>query len=299
MRRVGIRAREASTCVSAWATSSVRGQAGLELRPGKVQGVLLRGDVALDDGKLLLLAAENHVVESDLGEERDEGVAPRLDLGLERVPGGFYGAARAAEDIHFPGGVELADERVVGAGIRKAGRKSGQVRRQAGMDVGGVRVECRIEGGAVALELRAGLADTRLSQAHVQVRLHGLADQAAEGRIVERLPPALDVGRRCVLRGGGEGGRDVFLRRLIVRADLTAGRRSQRDGRGDDERAGLRQFGSLSFAPPRPFDPPSAGGEGGAPAGWGAAPPATGIWIKRLERKKLVRLSTFSWKSSR
>jgi hypothetical protein len=81
----------------------------------KIQSFALRLDVPLDDLPLVLIAAQHDVILGHLAQQRHEGVAARLDLGLQGTLGGFDGSSRSAKHIDFPPGIEPGLIQVEGA----------------------------------------------------------------------------------------------------------------------------------------------------------------------------------------
>src|SRR5690606_397510 len=76
-----------------------RHKPGVEPPLREIDGAALGRDVAVGHGDALLQGAVVDVVQGDLGEEGDEGVAVVLLAGGEVRVGGFDGAADAAEEV--------------------------------------------------------------------------------------------------------------------------------------------------------------------------------------------------------
>ena len=238
-----------------------------ELRLGEAQGLALRREVPLHRAALGLEAAELDVAPRDLAHEQECERAPVVHARREVCVAGLEPAARPAEDVELPRGVERGEDAVA------RGRASTRFAPRLGAEV---------ERGPEERERRAPerlrLAHARVRHAELQVLLHAALHERLELGVAEAEPPGVErrLARartrvRSAPRGGGREGRG-----LEVRTDRAAGE-AERDqaGRSSRQRGSRLASQSRDRAGPRPkgaahapagFDPPGAAAVYGAGA---------------------------------
>ena len=168
-----------------------------------------------------------HVVERDLGGDRELcRVQVRLDC-REVGLGGLHGPALSTEQVEFVAGVEAG---VVGRSIRYLRVRTNAHepgRRRA-------EIERRPRSRASALERRASLPDPGARRIDVRVGSERLLDELGENRIVESVPPVREFSgvrglwRRRRLKAGRHPKR-FRRRRPRLRADRTSRARHDRE----------------------------------------------------------------------
>ena len=213
--------------------------AAVEPRLEDVVRLALQLEVGARHGKALLHGAELHVGARDLGGERDpcvgEAVGGRVKLRL----GGLVGAARTAEDVNLPRGVEAAVPVVAVVRLAAAAARAREAVR-ARTRIGTVHRDARQERGGRPDERPAGLHEALLRHEKGEVVGDRRLDEVRQHAVVELRPPSPDrrsrnlgawvlirlrrlefAGRRLVRRGEAGvrkrhvGGLD--LRLLVIR----------------------------------------------------------------------------------
>lgn len=235
---------------------------------GEAEGIGLVGGVAAGDDELGLEAAEFEVIDGEFGAEGDEDIEAGGFDGIDGGAGGFDGAADAAPEVEFPGGIEagaiefVVAEIAVEVGVEGDGTAAG-----LGVAIGGIAA-----GGGGEVESGegpefAGFAEACGGEAQVWVVGGSLGDETFEEGIVEAAPPVdLD---------GGGGGAEVGAE------GIGAGRRgwaiAGSDGTADDGEEEQADDEGMS---------PKEGGGGRDVHGWELPGRESGVWTWAVTNRR-------------
>ncbi len=194
----------------------------------QLKDVAIDPDVILRDADLLLRAAKLDVVSRQLGEARDQRIAPAIlrhvDLGVR----GFDLPAHMAPEIKLPRHVG-ADGIFVDRRDRDAARAAGpEQRRQQAHDavvavefalVFGVAIDRRHLGRSRDAALEAAFGDADRSRPHVEIGLGDAAFEIGQDGVAED-PPPVRIGRRRQMRVRDEPAvESLVVRQMGVRLD--------------------------------------------------------------------------------
>ena len=206
--------------------------AAVEAALEDVVRLALELEVRAGDAQALLRGAEGDVLAADLGGERDPGVLQRVLGGGEGGVRRLVGAARPAEEVDLPGGVEPARPVVaVRARAARGARARETVRARA--RVGAVHRHLGHERGRAPHERPARLHEAFLRHEEGEVVRDGRRDEVRERVVVELVPPGADQGVRddgariLVRLCGAELARRRLVRRRVAR--VRRGRLRRRD----------------------------------------------------------------------